>query len=95
MAQGTNERGAGAQARDAQLETARPGLLDEDAAMLCVLITYAKVADPEVTILFAGAYLRGALSGCRAVSATIRYHGFQAARSAAWSAHRLNASALA
>ena len=34
-------------------------VLEEDAAMLCVLITDAKVADPEITILSAGAYLRG------------------------------------
>ncbi|MCA1337884.1 replication initiation protein RepC [Pseudooceanicola marinus] len=34
-------------------------VLEEDAAMLCVLITDAKVADPGITILSAGAYLRG------------------------------------
>ena len=34
-------------------------ILSEDAAMLCVVITDAKVADPEVTILYPGGYLRG------------------------------------
>ena len=46
-------------------------LLDEDAAMLCVLITDAKVADPEVDILSAGAYLRGMVRAQRTGSLNI------------------------
>ncbi len=46
-------------------------LLDEDAAMLCVLITDAKVADPEVDILSAGAYLRGLVRAQRTGSMNI------------------------
>ncbi|MCE8456356.1 replication initiation protein RepC [Rhodovulum sulfidophilum] len=47
------------------------GLLGEDAAMLCVLITDAKVADPEVTILSAGGYLRGMVRAHRTGSLNI------------------------
>ncbi|MDE4063432.1 replication initiation protein RepC [Phaeobacter gallaeciensis] len=46
-------------------------VLDEDAAMLCVLITDAKVADPEVTILSAGGYLRGMIRAHRTRSLNI------------------------
>ena len=46
-------------------------LLDEDAAMLCVLITDAKVADPEIDILSAGAYLRGMVRAQRTGSLNI------------------------
>ncbi|OWU67748.1 hypothetical protein ATO2_14545 [Roseovarius sp. 22II1-1F6A] len=46
-------------------------LLGEDAAMLCVLITDAKVADPEITILSAGAYLRGMVRAQRTGSLNI------------------------
>ncbi|EIE49048.1 transposase [Citreicella sp. 357] len=46
-------------------------LLNEDAAMLCVLITDAKVADPEITILSAGAYLRGMVRAQRTGSLNI------------------------
>jgi len=35
------------------------GLLGEGAAMLCVLITDAKAADPAISLLSPGAYLRG------------------------------------
>jgi replication initiation protein RepC len=47
------------------------GVLEEDAAMLCVLITDAKVADPEITILSAGAYLRGMVRAQRTGSLNI------------------------
>ncbi|WP_411911769.1 replication initiation protein RepC [Rhodovulum sulfidophilum] len=47
------------------------GLLGEDAAVLCVLITDAKVADPEVTILSAGGYLRGMVRAHRTGSLNI------------------------
>ncbi|WP_335949694.1 replication initiation protein RepC [Salipiger bermudensis] len=46
-------------------------VLEEDAAMLCVLITDAKVADPEITILSAGAYLRGMVRAQRTGSLNI------------------------
>lgn len=46
-------------------------LLGEDAAMLCVLITDAKVADPEVTVLSPGAYLRGMVRAQRTGSLNI------------------------
>jgi replication initiation protein RepC len=39
--------------------------------MLCVLITDAKVADPEVTILSAGGYLRGMIRAHRTRSLNI------------------------
>ncbi|MEY8828535.1 replication initiation protein RepC [Sedimentitalea sp. XS_ASV28] len=45
--------------------------LEEDTAMLCVLITDAKVADPEVTILSAGGYLRGMVRAQRTGSLNI------------------------
>lgn len=47
------------------------GVLDEDAAMLCVLITDAKAADPEITILSAGAYMRGMVRAQRTGSLNI------------------------
>nr|WP_272981637.1 replication initiation protein RepC [Hyphomonas sp.] len=47
------------------------GVLEEDAAMLCVLITDAKVADPEIAILSAGAYLRGMVRAQRIGSLNI------------------------
>ena len=47
------------------------GVLEEDAAMLCVLITDAKVADPEIAILSAGAYLRGMVRAQRTGSLNI------------------------
>ncbi|WP_406871229.1 replication initiation protein RepC (plasmid) [Thioclava sp. 'Guangxiensis'] len=46
-------------------------VLEEDAAMLCVLITDAKVADPELTIFSAGAYLRGMVRAQRTGSLNI------------------------
>ena len=52
----------------------------------------AKMPVPEIADRLGRA---PALSGCLALSATIRQHGFQAARSAAWRAQRLNASDLA
>lgn len=47
------------------------GALEEDAAMLCVLITDAKVADPKITILSAGGYLRGMVRAHRTGSLNI------------------------
>ncbi len=46
-------------------------ILSEDAAMLCVVITDAKVADPEVTILYPGGYLRGMVRAQRTGSLNI------------------------
>ncbi|MBY6092966.1 replication initiation protein RepC [Maritimibacter alkaliphilus] len=47
------------------------GLLGEDAAMLCMLITDAKVADPNVTILSPAGYLRGMVRAHRTGSLNI------------------------